>query len=149
MTQVTKRVIKGVPNMEAWNRQRILTHSINIVFVTNLLNRSPQHKTAEHLNTYILIIEMTLWNILVNTRHLQDKQMWWKDQNHVLWGMQGVMQMPPALPRKHFKLFTQPSQEDSHILNRIWFYLIPVNFNLIHFNQCSLMQQIVTMKKHT
>jgi hypothetical protein len=30
------------------------------VFAVYLPNRSPQHETAEHLNTYILIMEMTL-----------------------------------------------------------------------------------------
>lgn len=60
MTQATKCVIEGVNNTEAWNRQRILTLGINIVFTIYSPNRLPQHKAEKHLNTYTLIIELTL-----------------------------------------------------------------------------------------
>jgi hypothetical protein len=60
MTGATKCVTEGVNNTEAWNRQRILTLGINIVFTIYSSNRPPQHKAEEHLNTYTIIIQLTL-----------------------------------------------------------------------------------------
>lgn len=47
-----------------------------------------------------------------------------------------MTRMPLGLQWKHFQIYKQQIPDDSHVLFSIWFYLIPVDFMLIHFNQC-------------
>ena len=84
---------------------------------------------------WISMQELTVQNIPVNLR-LPQKQMWWQDKKHQLQGAESMTQTPRGLQWKHLQIYKQQIPDDSHILFSIWFYLIPVDFLLIQFNQC-------------